>query len=49
MDEQGLWGPGLTTGVVYPRQPEDEKQAAYASDITYATNNELVSITCATT
>ncbi|MCL3881423.1 preprotein translocase subunit SecA [Marivita sp. GX14005] len=32
---------GLTTGVVYPRQPEDEKQAAYAADITYATNNEL--------
>ncbi len=32
---------GLTTGVVYPRQPDDEKQAAYASDITYATNNEL--------
>jgi len=32
---------GLTTGVVYPRQPDAEKQAAYASDITYATNNEL--------
>ncbi|MDG4647037.1 preprotein translocase subunit SecA [Roseibacterium sp. SDUM158017] len=32
---------GLTTGVVYPRQPEDEKRAAYAADITYATNNEL--------
>ncbi len=32
---------GLTTGVVYPRQPEDEKKAAYESDITYATNNEL--------
>ena len=32
---------GLTTGVVYPRQPDDEKQAAYACDITYATNNEL--------
>ncbi len=32
---------GLTTGVVYPRQPEDEKRAAYACDITYATNNEL--------
>ncbi len=32
---------GLTTGVVYPRQPEEEKQAAYACDITYATNNEL--------
>jgi preprotein translocase subunit SecA len=32
---------GLTTGVVYPRQPDEEKQAAYACDITYATNNEL--------
>ncbi len=32
---------GLTTGVVYPRQPEDEKKQAYAADVTYATNNEL--------
>ena len=32
---------GLTTGVVYPRQDEAEKKAAYACDITYATNNEL--------
>ncbi|MBO9395218.1 preprotein translocase subunit SecA [Shimia sp. R9_2] len=32
---------GMTTGVVYPQQPEDEKRAAYACDITYATNNEL--------
>ncbi len=32
---------GLTTGVVYPQQPEAEKRAAYAADITYATNNEL--------
>ncbi|MFY0633560.1 MAG: preprotein translocase subunit SecA [Vannielia sp.] len=32
---------GLTCGVVYPQQPDAEKQAAYASDITYATNNEL--------
>jgi preprotein translocase subunit SecA len=32
---------GLTTGVVVPQQPEDEKRAAYACDITYATNNEL--------
>lgn len=32
---------GLTTGVVYPQQPDDEKQAAYAADVTYATNNEL--------
>jgi len=32
---------GMTCGVVYPQQPDGEKQAAYASDITYATNNEL--------
>ena len=32
---------GLTTGVVYPYQPEAEKIAAYRADITYATNNEL--------
>ena len=32
---------GMTTGVVYPQQPDEEKQAAYACDITYATNNEL--------
>jgi preprotein translocase subunit SecA len=32
---------GLTTGVVYPQQPDLEKQEAYRSDITYATNNEL--------
>ena len=32
---------GLTTGVVYPQQPDEEKQSAYAADITYATNNEL--------
>ncbi|MFD1160287.1 preprotein translocase subunit SecA [Roseovarius aestuarii] len=32
---------GMTTGVVYPQQPESEKQGAYAADVTYATNNEL--------
>ncbi|WP_193143368.1 preprotein translocase subunit SecA [Meridianimarinicoccus sp. MJW13] len=32
---------GMTCGVVYPQQPEAEKQAAYAADVTYATNNEL--------
>jgi preprotein translocase subunit SecA len=32
---------GLTTGVVYPYQPDAEKRAAYRADITYATNNEL--------
>jgi len=32
---------GMTTGVIYPQQPEDEKRAAYAADVTYATNNEL--------
>ena len=32
---------GMTTGVVYPQQPEAEKKQAYAADVTYATNNEL--------
>lgn len=32
---------GLSTGVVYPYQQDDEKRAAYRCDITYATNNEL--------
>ncbi|PTW99106.1 preprotein translocase subunit SecA [Pararhodobacter aggregans] len=32
---------GLTTGVVVPHQPDEEKRAAYQADITYATNNEL--------
>jgi preprotein translocase subunit SecA len=32
---------GMTTGVVYPQQPEPEKKSAYAADVTYATNNEL--------
>ena len=32
---------GMTTGVIYPQQPDAEKRAAYACDVTYATNNEL--------
>ena len=32
---------GMTTGVVVPQQPDDEKKAAYACDVTYSTNNEL--------
>ncbi|MGR3519718.1 MAG: preprotein translocase subunit SecA, partial [Roseovarius sp.] len=32
---------GMTTGVVYPQQPEAEKKEAYGADVTYATNNEL--------
>ena len=32
---------GMTTGVVYPQQPDEEKKGAYAADVTYATNNEL--------
>ncbi|MBL4627987.1 MAG: preprotein translocase subunit SecA [Roseicyclus sp.] len=32
---------GMTTGVIYPRQPDAEKKQAYGADITYATNNEL--------
>jgi preprotein translocase subunit SecA len=32
---------GLTVGVVVPGMAEDDKTAAYAADVTYATNNEL--------
>ena len=32
---------GLTTGVIWSGMPSDEKMAAYRSDVTYATNNEL--------
>nr|WP_319248865.1 preprotein translocase subunit SecA [uncultured Celeribacter sp.] len=32
---------GMTCAAIYSNQPEDEKRAAYASDVTYATNNEL--------
>ena len=32
---------GLTVGVIVPGQSPAEKRAAYAADITYATNNEL--------
>jgi preprotein translocase subunit SecA len=38
---KGYGALGMTTGVVVPQQPDDEKRAAYAADITYATNNEL--------
>ncbi|WP_350282699.1 preprotein translocase subunit SecA [Nitrosomonas sp.] len=31
---------GLTVGVVLSQMPHEEKQAAYAADITYGTNNE---------
>ncbi len=32
---------GLSTGVVFPGMPHADKHAAYAADITYATNNEI--------
>ena len=32
---------GLTVGVIVPNLNEEERRAAYDSDITYATNNEL--------
>jgi preprotein translocase subunit SecA len=32
---------GMSVGVVVPQQPNEEKKAAYASDITYGTNNEF--------
>jgi preprotein translocase subunit SecA len=31
---------GLTVGINLPQAPRDQKQAAYAADITYGTNNE---------
>ncbi len=31
---------GLSVGVVYPGMPHSDKKGAYASDITYGTNNE---------
>ena len=31
---------GLTVGINLPQMPKDQKQAAYAADITYGTNNE---------
>ncbi|MDG1431553.1 MAG: preprotein translocase subunit SecA, partial [Paracoccaceae bacterium] len=32
---------GMTTGVIVPNMDERSRQAAYAADITHATNNEL--------
>jgi preprotein translocase subunit SecA len=32
---------GLTTGVIVPNISEEARRAAYAADVTYATNNEL--------
>ncbi|EKT4087761.1 preprotein translocase subunit SecA [Stenotrophomonas maltophilia] len=32
---------GLSVGVVYPGMPQSDKREAYASDITYGTNNEF--------
>ncbi|HUL91736.1 MAG TPA: preprotein translocase subunit SecA [Burkholderiales bacterium] len=32
---------GLTVGVILTQMPHDEKQTAYAADITYGTNNEF--------
>jgi len=31
---------GMSVGVIYSQQPGEEKQAAYAADITYGTSNE---------
>ena len=32
---------GMTTGVVFPNMPQENKASAYQSDITYGTNNEF--------
>ena len=40
---------GLSVGVILSQMDSRDKQAAYAADITYGTNNELASTICATT
>ena len=40
---------GLTVGINLNSMSREEKQEAYAADITYSTNNELDSITYVTT
>ena len=37
---------GLTVGVVEHGQQPQDRQRAYACDVTYCTNKELVSTTC---
>ncbi len=32
---------GLTTGVIVPNMPDEQRRLAYAADITYGTNNEF--------
>ena len=32
---------GLSTGVIVPNIPDEERRAAYAADVTYGTNNEF--------
>ncbi len=32
---------GLSTGVIVPNLPDEERRAAYAADVTYGTNNEF--------
>ena len=32
---------GLTTGVIVPNMPDEQRRQAYAADITYGTNNEF--------
>ena len=40
---------GLTVGLIQQDMRPEERQRNYNRDITYATNSELVSTTCATT
>jgi len=39
---------GLSVGVIVHGIDQDKRRAAYAADVTYGTNNELVLIICAT-
>ncbi len=40
---------GLSVGIIVHGLSDEERRDAYNCDITYATNNELASTTCATT
>jgi preprotein translocase subunit SecA len=44
-----IQGLGMSVGVIVHDLDDRERQAAYACDITYGTNNEYGSTTCATT
>ena len=49
MDDPLYEALGMSSGVVYAGQSQEEKKEAYGADITYGTNNEFGLIICETT